>query len=215
MSKSVKQLLKEYEELYGHIPDDNEGQLQYLREKYGVCPEKYDIDLTEPEWLNCHVDLPLVPMPAKRPRSSADGHFYVEGAATHRKIVQGMIDYHGIVYTTCIVDIDVYLPIPYSSLSKREIYKAHLGLLRPLPGDWDNFAKTYCDCIQNLLITNDNIIVGGRCDKWYSVKPHTVIDISYNPQFDSKYNERKIIHSKSYERNIERVKMNEYTSVAV
>lgn len=218
MSKSAKRLKEEYEAAYGNIPDDTDpdGQLQYLRDNYGIDPNKYDKDIHDImdnySVKTCFITLPLIPMAAKRPRSSPDGHFYVEGAATHRKLVQDMIDYNGIIYTTCKVDIGIYLPIPYTSMTKKEIYLAYLGLLRPLNEDWDNFAKTYCDSIQNLIIINDNIIVGGKCEKYYSVKPHVNIDIEYATHFDSKFNQRKITKSKSYERNYERVKMNEYTA---
>lgn len=218
MSKSAKRLKEEYEAAYGNIPSDNDpdGQLQYLCDNYGINPSKYTelvkrlVDGYSVK--NCSIDLPLIPMAAKRPRSSPDGHFYVEGAATHRKLVQDMIDFNGIIYTTCKVDICICVPIPYSSMTKEEIYLAHLGLIRPLNEDWDNFAKTYCDSIQNLIIINDNIIVDGRCRKFYSVKPHVTIDIEYATHFDSKFNQRKITKSKSYERNYERVKMDEYTA---
>lgn len=218
MSKSTKRLMQDYEELYGDIPSDAHDQLVYLCEKYNIDHTKYKdkiAALTEKvvhNWREAYFDLPLVPIPAKRPRSSSDGHFYVEGAAQHRKLVQKLIDYNGIVYTECKVDIGIYVPMPVSSMTKEEILEAQLGLIRPINKDWDNFAKTYCDSIQDLLITNDNIIIKGSCEKWYSIKPHATIDIKYQTFFDSKFNERKILQSKSYERNYERVKMDEYTN---
>ena len=218
MSKSVKQMMKDYDELYGDIPDDKHDQLVYLCEKYNINHLKYASEMKKLsdkvafKWNQAFFNLPLVPMPAKRPRSSSDGHFYVEGAAQHREIVQKLIEHHGIIYTACKVDIIIYVPIPTSSMTKFEMLAAQHGYIRPLNKDWDNFAKTYCDCIQNLLITNDNIIIKGSCEKFYSIKPHVEISIKYQTFFDSKFNERKIIKSKSYQNNYERVKMDEYTN---
>ena len=91
-------------------------------------------------------------------------------------------------------------------MSAAEIVLAQEGLIKPISGgDWDNFAKTYCDGIQDLLIINDNIIIDGSCSKHYSIKPHVDIILSYLDDFDCKYNRRKVINSKSYKDNYERV----------
>ena len=217
MSNAVKRLKEEYQAQYGHIPDDPVEQMKYLCESLGIdekLKQKYDAEAEEilsMPWKEASLYLPLTPMAEKRPRSSADGHFYVPDIATHRKLVQSYIDFEGIVYTLCNIHIDIYVEMP-KSFSKRDMYLAQMKVIQPFGPDWDNYAKTYCDCIQNLVIINDNIIVDGTCRKFYAIKPHVLIDLKYRPMFESKYNERRIQSSKSYLRNIERVKTNEYTT---
>lgn len=212
MSKAVNALKDEYERLYGDIPDDYEGQMKYLYSKYKVNEAKVEElrnSIKSLKWTDLKFSLPLIPKPANRPRSSSDGHFYVPGAAIHHKYVQALIDYEGIAFTECKIDISIYLPIPESSMSISEIILAQEGLINPISGgDWDNFAKTYCDSIQNLLIINDNIIIDGSCSKHYSIKPHVDIVLSYLNDFDCKYNKRKVTVSKSYKDNYERVNKN-------
>lgn len=212
MSKAVNALKDEYERLYGNIPDDREGQIKYLYSKYKVNEAKVNElrnQIKNLTWTDLKFSLPLIPKPANRPRSSSDGHFYVPGAAVHRKYVQSLIDYEGIAFTECKIYIDIYLPIPESSMSVAEIILSQEGLIKPTSGgDWDNFAKTYCDSIQDLLIINDNIIVDGSCSKHYSIKPHVDILLSYLNDFDCKYNKRKVTSSKSYKDNYERVNKN-------
>ena len=209
MSNSIKALKEEYERLYGDIPDDKESQMEYIRSKYKVNDRKVE-ELREAimnlEWNELKFTLPLVPKPTNRPRSSSDGHFYVPGAAAHHKYIKSLIEYEGIAFTECKIDIKIYLPIPVYSMSAAEIVLAQEGLIKPISGgDWDNFAKTYCDGIQDLLIINDNIIIDGSCSKHYSIKPHVDIILSYLDDFDCKYNRRKVINSKSYKDNYERV----------
>lgn len=209
MSKAVNALKDEYERLYGDIPDDYEGQMKYLRSKYRVNDAKVEelrSQIKNLTWTDLNFSLPLIPKPASRPRESSDGHFYVPGAAVHRKYVQALIEYEGIAFTECKIYIDIYIPIPESSMTVSEIILAQEGLIRPISGgDWDNFAKTYCDSIQNLLIINDNIIVDGSCSKHYTIKPHVDIFLSYLNDFDCKYNKRKVTSSKSYKDNYEKV----------
>ena len=111
-----------------------------------------------------------------------------------------------IIFTVCEVDIKIYQPTPVSSMTNAEIYLAQLGLIRPTSGgDWDNFAKTYCDAVQDILIINDNIIYKGTCERFYSLKPKVDLTFTYQDRFDSKFNERKIKSSISYKNNIERI----------
>lgn len=216
MSKAIDRMKDEYDRVFGHIPDDPRGQLEYLCSEWNISQNDIDKFRTDAErFITMKTDkimlsLPVTPLASRRPRSSSDGHFYVPDIEKHRKLVQSYIDYKGIVFTLCHIDIDIYVEIP-SAMTKKEAYLAQIGLVRPTGSDWDNYAKTYCDCIQNVLITNDNLIISGTCRKFYSVKPRVEIEIEYQPSFDCKYNERRITKSKSYLQNIERVKYNEYT----
>ena len=202
----LTKLEKEYNRIYGHLPDDEDLLVAYVSEKYPVKQEALEraIDrIKNMEWKRVHLYLPLIPQPAPRPRSCGD-HFYVKGAREHKKAVQNIIDVYEIIFTKVKIYIDIYQPIPTASMTNTEINLAQLGWVDPISGgDWDNFAKTYCDSIQNYFITNDNIIVDGNCSKHYSIKPHVEIHIEYANDFDCKYNERKVKRSKDYQRLVE------------
>ena len=200
MSKLTK-LEKEYNQLYSHLPDDPKETITYLQEHYPVKSNKLIErveELQNMKWNKIEISLPIIPHPSPRPRN-AGGHFYVKGAKEHRKAVRNLIDTANIVCTAVKINIDIYQPIPVNSMTNMEIHLANMGLLRPISGgDWDNFAKTYCDAIQGYLILNDNIIIEGTCSKYYALKPSISITIEYAENFDSKFNQRKVTKSVGY-----------------
>ena len=164
-------------------------------------------DIIGLDWKKIHLILPIIPKPTPRPRYTSKGHMYVKGAAEHKQFFQAILDEHNIIFTTTKIDIDVYLPIPTSSMNSSEILLAQQGFIRPIGGgDWDNIAKTYCDMMQGVLISNDNIIIEGSLRKWYSIKPKVKITLMYQENFDSKYNKRKVTSSKTYRSLIDPVK---------
>lgn len=207
---SMNKLVEEYDRLYAHLPNTDKELEDYIREKYRVNQDKVDKmkdDIIGLEWKQIHLILPIIPKPTPRPRYTSKGHMYVKGAAEHKQFFQAILDEHDIIFTTTKIDIDVYLPIPTSSMNSSEILLAQQGFIRPIGGgDWDNIAKTYCDMMQGVLISNDNIIIEGSLRKWYSIKPKVKISLMYQENFDSKYNKRKVTNSKTYRSLIDPVK---------
>lgn len=207
---SMNKLVEEYDRLYAHLPNTDKELEDYIREKYKVNQDKVDKmkdDIIGLEWKQIHLILPIIPKPTPRPRYTSKGHMYVKGAAEHKQFFQAILDEHDIIFTTTKIDIDVYLPIPTSSMNSSEILLAQQGFIRPIGGgDWDNIAKTYCDMMQGVLISNDNIIIEGSLRKWYSIKPKVKISLMYQENFDSKYNKRKVTNSKTYRSLIDPVK---------
>ena len=207
---SMNKLVEEYDRLYAHLPNTDKELEDYIREKYKVTQDKVDKmkdDIIGLDWKKIHLILPIIPKPTPRPRYTSKGHMYVKGAAEHKQFFQAILDEHDIIFTTTKIDIDVYLPIPTSSMNSSEILLAQQGFIRPIGGgDWDNIAKTYCDMMQGVLISNDNIIIEGSLRKWYSIKPKVKISLMYQENFDSKYNKRKVTSSKTYRSLIDPVK---------
>ena len=207
---SMNKLVEEYDRLYAHLPNTDKELEEYIREKYKVNQDKVDKmkdDIIGLDWKKIHLILPIIPKPTPRPRYTSKGHMYVKGAAEHKQFFQAILDEHDIIFTTTKIDIDVYLPIPTSSMNSSEILLAQQGFIRPIGGgDWDNIAKTYCDMMQGVLISNDNIIIEGSLRKWYSIKPKVKISLMYQENFDSKYNKRKVTSSKTYRSLIDPVK---------
>ena len=207
---SMNKLVEEYDRLYAHLPNTDKELEDYIREKYKVNQDKVDKmkdDIIGLDWKKIHLILPIIPKPTPRPRYTSKGHMYVKGAAEHKQFFQAILDEHDIIFTTTKIDIVVYLAIPTSSMNSSEILLAQQGFIRPIGGgDWDNIAKTYCDMMQGVLISNDNIIIEGSLRKWYSIKPKVKISLMYQENFDSKYNKRKVTSSKTYRSLIDPVK---------
>lgn len=194
---------REYQEKYGHIPDEKELMLQYLEDNFNIDMKKVADEeerIANIEWEEVHFILPIIPEPSPRPRySSRTNSFYVKGAALNKKIIEKYVEKNNIIFTNVIMHIITYQPIPASSMSKTELYLAEKGLIRPSSKpDWDNFGKTYSDMIQGILLLNDNIIITGIVEKYYSIKPRVEIRLKYQTDFDSKYNKRRTEHSIAY-----------------
>lgn len=198
--RTLSKLEEEYNLKYGGIPSDEESLLSYVSEHYPTIPKK----LQEGEerarslrWKKVEFVLFLVPTPTPRPRYDGN-HFYVKGAAQNKKLIKKFIE-KNILYTRTEIYIQAYLPTPISSMSNMEINLAERKLIYPVgTSDVDNLMKTYLDMIQGHLLVNDNIVTLGQLEKFYSVKPRLEVKIRYQTGFDSKFNERRVTHSKAY-----------------
>ena len=215
MSK-FKKLLKEYDEKYKNLPDDDDELLRYVMASYGVDHDKLNraIEMIDNiKWKTIEFDLPVIPNPAPRPRHTRSGRTYVEGAQETKEFFEKYFNkYYSDVVTDLLADIhiihtivdihmDLYIPTPVSSMNKTEVILAQMKKIRPIGnGDWDNLAKTYCDMIQDILIYNDNIIASGSVEKYYSIKPKVHVVLKYQTEFDCNYNRRKVTGSTGYKK---------------
>lgn len=190
---------KEYNELYGDIPRDYEGRLEYLLNQMNLSRLKKSVfhcldRIQKIQWKTISYTIYLVPKATPRPRSGKNGIFYVKGAKDNKKFFENYVKDQDIKLITTPTKFTCisYLPIP-SSMSSIERICAELGFIRPISKpDWDNVGKAYCDMIQDLLIYDDSLIVEGVSKKYYSVKPRIEITISYMEDFDSSFNRKKI-----------------------
>lgn len=190
---------KEYDELYGHIPKDYEGRLEFMLNQMNLTRLKepvyeYMKRIREIKWKEISYNIYLLPKATPRPRSGKNGIFYVKGANDNKKFFKKYIEDQDIhlITTPCKFKCISYFPIP-NSMSNIEKIAAEMGLIRPVSKpDWDNVAKAYCDMIQGLLLYDDSLVIEGISKKFYSVKPRIEITISYMEDFDSNYNKKKI-----------------------
>ena len=174
---------KDYKELYGDIPSDYDGRMDYLLDT--IKPQKFKESvydyigrINKIKWKTISFTIYLLPKATPRPRSGSNGIFYVKGASDNKKIFK------------------CYFPIP-KSMKGIEKVAAELGFIRPISKpDWDNVGKTYCDMIQDLLIYDDSFIIEGTTKKFYSIKPRIEITLSYMEDFDSDFNRNKILKKK-------------------
>ena len=192
-------VLEDYKKEYGHIPVESTRLLSYLMSTMDISKIKKNILLeanriANIHWSTFHFTIFMLPKASPRPRYSSKGHmFYVKGASDNKKIFQEAMkdsDFP-IINTPMKFCCTSYLPIP-NTMKKHEKILAEMGLIRPISKpDFDNLAKTYSDMIQEIVMTDDALIVEKKKKKYYSCKPRIEIIIEYMDEIDSDYNKKK------------------------
>lgn len=193
--------VREYLDQYGDVPEDEYGRVCEIlgnrslsKYKLNIFSEMERIHRIKKETISFIIY--QVPKPTPRPRYSGKTYcFYVKGASDNRKLFEEWFVKEDIklITTPTTFQCVTYLPIP-ESMSVPQKVLAELGYISPISKpDWDNLAKTYCDMIQGTLLYDDALIVEGSLLKRYSTKPRIEITISYLSEFDSSWNERKIL----------------------
>lgn len=201
---------REYQMKYGNIPKTKEERVAYIMQNYKVDMDKYN-RLVEHnksiQWNILDLQFELIPKPTPRPRLNPKTNtFYVSGAQENKKIIKRLLTDFNIIFTGTRFCITTYQPIPISSAKGYEILAAEEGIIRPLADpDWDNLGKTYSDMLQHYLLLNDNIIIHGEVDKYYSIRPRIDIHIEYQDNFDSNFNKKRIINSKAFKTMVDPV----------
>lgn len=198
----MKKIEYEYLEKYGSVPKDNARRFLDFIKTLNLSDEdsKYLKEKTEKnlhmKWKQVRFVIYLVPKATPRPRINRFSNcFYVVGAKENRDLFMKYINDLDVpmITTPCKFKCISYLPIPSSMYGVEKIL-AELGLIYPIgKPDWDNLGKTYSDMIQGSLIFDDYLIIEGLSRKFYSTKPRIEITIDYMEEFDSIYNEKKLL----------------------
>ena len=196
---------KEYIKNFGHLPDTQDELIKYIENNFKLNQNKINTAIDHIQsisWIPINEKIMLEPTPAARPKINRfTKTFYVKGAKRNKEMISKFISDHHIISTATRFNIMCYQRTPTASMTNTEIYLAEMGMIRPtvLP-DWDNIGKTYSDALQDILLINDNIIIDGRVQMFWSLKPRVIIEIEYQDKFDCKYNERRMKESVAYKR---------------
>jgi len=177
--------MKNYEELYGDIPTELEDRILLI--------DKGNPKQISHNWKQLNMTFYIVPKATPRPRLARFGGFYVKGAGENKSYFRKYAKEHDLPYinTECRIVIRCYLPTP-KSMNKTNKANAEVGNIRPMSKpDFDNLAKTYCDMMNGVLISDDSIITSATVEKYYSIKPRVEMEINYMVGYDSLYNEKK------------------------
>lgn len=220
VNKSIQQAL-EYHKNYGHIPKDYMERLSWLYNEVGFTQKQIidlinDIDrLSKIDWQELTYIFYMMPKPSPRPRLSTNAfHFYVGGAKINKEIMERFAEEHSdmecVISTPCSLDAKVYMPTP-KGMNAREKIAAELGLIHNINApDWDNLGKSYCDMVQDVLVSNDSLVFRGAVQKYYSILPRIEVKIRFMPVFDCKYNKRTVEGRKSFKENEKTIKDLDY-----
>ena len=219
--KSNLQEALEYHKNYDHIPKDYMERLSWLYNEIGFSQkqlvsllDKID-ELAKVEWNEVHYIFYMTPKPSPRPRFSSNTfHFYVGGAKLNKDIMQRFADEHSemdcVISTPCSLDTSVYMPMP-KGMNAQEKIAAELGLIHNINApDWDNLGKSYCDMIQDVLVSNDSLVFRGCVQKYYSVLPRIEVTVRFMTKYDCKYNKRTVEKRKSFYENDKTLKDLDY-----
>lgn len=198
----------EYREKYAYLPSTQSELLEHLEKTLKLDKKKIEAEeerIKSIQWERILIEANIIPRGSPRPRySSVTGTFYVKGAKKMKQYFEKIVQEHKIICTRVDYSLRAYMPTPTSTMNNTEIYLAEKGLILPVStSDWDNLAKTYTDCLQNILLLNDNIINPGHVYKFYSIKPRIEIEIRYQLNHDCKFNQRKTENSSSYKKLID------------
>ena len=75
------------------------------------------------------------------------------------------------------VHMQFYRPVQ-ASVSKKERARRLSGAHRPtVKPDLDNYVKSTSDALNGIMWTDDNCIVGLAAEKFYSEKPHLMVEV--------------------------------------
>lgn len=130
-------------------------------------------------------------------------HVYSPNAADdskfmHRLIDEELVSLRWFIQTQCIVTINTYKRTP-SNFNVTDVFIAEMGLHRdPSYPDWDNIGKKYSDMFNANVWLDDNLVVTGTVNKYYSILPRIEIYVDYLNYASSKQQYSKIINRKDY-----------------
>lgn len=224
-TKTRQQKLNEYDEKYNHIPRDFKERLDWMVDRYNITPNKMDEIINKKrnmEYYLQYTRLKVVlyedPEGAKRPRFRIIGknnymnaamespqfvHVYSPNAADDNKYMHQLVneELEGLqwfVQTPCMVNINAYVKTP-SSFNSVDTFLAEIGLHRKIiKPDWDNIGKKYSDMFNMNVWLDDDLVISGTANKYYSILPRIEIYIDYLNYATNYYQYSKITNRKYY-----------------
>ena len=125
--------------------------------------------------------------------NAADDHKYM-----HRLVESELQILNAYVQTPCYVTINAFFKTP-SSFNVTDKVLAEIGLHRNVQKpDWDNIGKKYSDMFNENIWLDDNLVISGTVNKFYSIKPRIEIYVDYLNCVTTQYYYDKITGRKDY-----------------
>lgn len=186
---------KLYNDEFKDIPDDQEGRLKYILGKK-VDNKKYNEaiileakKIKKIKYNTIKFTMWRIVRPSARPRVTRQQGFmrmYVPRAAENSEWFGRFAKENELppIDTPCDVTMRIYEKTPGSFSIKNKVL-SELGLIRPWKrtGDFDNYAKTIGDMMQNGMLKDDCLIIDSHQHLYYSIKPRAEIEIKYMKSF--------------------------------
>lgn len=225
-TRKAKQSL--YDERYLNIPRDYNERLQWMIENYHITETQMDQIIYRKRNMEENlyfIDYVLIlyeePEGTPRPRfriinksnymdvalsSPNFVHVYQPNAADDFRFMQrlqgqDLLNLHRFVQTPCVVSIDCFFKTPSNySVSDKIIaeYGLDWDIKKP---DWDNIGKKYSDMYNTNIWLDDNLVISGVVNKFYSILPRVEIYLKYLNVAPSKKQYDTIVSKKNYNAN--------------
>lgn len=225
MAKTRDKKQKEYEMKYGHIPLDFNERLNYMYDLYNLSyKDEIEIINKRNKMINdlrfYDIDLILYQLPEGTPRPRfriVNRKNFIECAQTNPQFVhvynlyahedsvymqrlvnENLTNLNTLIYTPISVEFNTFLQTP-KYYNKYDTFLSELGLEKPITKpDWDNLGKKYSDMSNHNIWLDDQLVVTGKVDLFYSILPRIEIKIRYLNMVYNKYQYRSIINRKDY-----------------
>lgn len=223
--KSRKEKERIYDEKYSEIPRDYNERINYMINKYNINPKMmqdiiYRKRNMESNLISQSFTIILYEDPEGTPRprfrfinkknymeaaitNPGFVHVYQPGAGEdhlhmHRLVENELVQLRRFVQTPCMVTIDSFFKTP-SNYSREEIILAEYGLDWDIKKpDWDNIGKKYSDMYTNTIWLDDNMVISGTVNKFYSILPRVEIELHYLNVAPNKKQYDTILHKKDF-----------------
>ena len=222
-NRKQKQLL--YNQTYSEIPRDYNERLLYMIDKYHISESQMDQIIYRKRNIEerlYFIDYVLIlyeePEGTPRPRfriinkanymdaaiaSPNFVHVYQPNAADDFRYMQklgeqDLLNLHQFVQTPCNITIDCFFKLP-SDYSVSDKILAEYGLDWSIrKPDWDNIGKKYSDMYNTNVWLDDNLVISGTVNKFYSILPRVEIYLKYLNLAPNKKHYNAIVSKKNY-----------------
>lgn len=229
MSKTRKAKQEEYNNKYGHIPVNLEDRLSWMYDYYKMTPKKEEQVIQKRnemisalQYYDINLTLYQSPEATPRPRFrvinrtnftqaardnsqfvhvynlyAKDDHTYMQ-----RMLEDGLVYLDSLISTPIIVEYVTFLQTP-KYYNTEETFLAEIGLIRPMTKpDWDNLGKKYSDISNHNIWLDDQFVIRGTVDRFYSILPRIEIRIRYLNMVYNKHQFKSIVNRRDYNENI-------------
>lgn len=216
--RSVKAI--EYDKKYSDIPRDDQERLKWMYDTFKINDKisneillKRDSMMHSLYYSDILVKLYEEPEGSPRPRfrivnrknfanmaisNSQFVHVYSITGAEDNKYMRRIIDsdellsLNNLIYTPCLVTMNAFFKTP-SQFNRVDAFLAEIGLIRPITKpDWDNIGKKYSDMYNGNVWLDDNLVISGTVNKFYSILPRVEIGLRYLNMLYNKYQYKSI-----------------------
>jgi len=157
------------------------------------------------------------PMKTERPRVSSFGsfsHIYSPNAAANHsyfeKAIRTLVSELRLINTPAEIEVNAFIEMP-AQVKPDEVILFEARAIPIIGGpDADNIFKCYTDIMNEVILTDDDVVWSAHVNKYYSVLPRVEITITYPKSHESDYIYNKVIKRKRIQEAIEdgRVEVN-------
>lgn len=225
-TKTRKQKQFEYEQQFGHIPVNYRERLEWMYDQYNINETKADRIIKKRDAMLCSlfyhdIDLVLYQLPEGTPRprfrlvnrsnmidcALSNGQFVHvynlfakdDSIYMNRMVESDLHHLEQLICTPITVVFNIFLKTP-NVFNIDDVFLSEMGLIRPIiKPDYDNLAKKYSDMSNHNIWLDDQMVVSGTVNKYYSILPRIEINIRFLNILYNNYQYKSVSGRKDYE----------------